>query len=282
MSIFANRSTFIATMHHKEQMIAPLIEKALGLKCITSQDFDTDVFGTFTGEVARPASQLETLRMKCKKGLEISNLEICIASEGSFGAHPTLPILPANIEMVMLTDKLFDIEVVGQVLSTETNFSKQVVSSWEEAYKFAEKANFPTHALIVQAVEGDTKQTSVFKGIHNTNEFQCIVIDLLKKYKLIQLETDMRAMHNPKRRKVIAQATEVLIKKLQSACPQCGQLGFSAVDIRLGLPCEDCGLPTRKIIATIWQCARCKFVKEELYPQGIKKAEATYCSFCNP
>ncbi len=281
MSLFSHRTAFIATMHQKEQIIAPLMESALGLNCVISQGFDTDVFGTFTGEVARPASQLETLRMKCNKGMEISGLDIGIASEGAFGAHPTLPFLPANIEMVMLIDKQHDLEVVGQVLSIETNFAGHMVASWEDARQFAEKIGFPSHALIVKTGGGNKGELSSVRTLKTAAEFESKVIDLLKKHQTVYLETDMRAMHNPTRRKVIAQATENLIKKLQSPCPQCGTLGFSPTDVRLGLPCENCGLPTQKVIATILQCDKCNFIKEELYPEG-REAEARYCSFCNP
>lgn len=287
MSLFTDRVAFIATMHQKEKIIAPLMENSLGLRCTTLQTFDTDVFGTFTGEVQRPASQLETLRMKCQKGLEISGLEICIASEGAFGAHPTLSFLAADIEMLMLIDKKNNLEVVGQVLTTETNFATTGVSAWEEALEFAEQIGFPEHALVITVNTSPSKnelekKQTIAKGINQFNELQYLVNKLLKENQSIHLETDMRAMHNPTRRKVIAQTTQELIKKLLSSCPQCGTLGFSPSDFRLGLPCENCGLPTQQVYATIWKCAKCNFVKEEIYPQGNTTADATYCSFCNP
>lgn len=272
------QQALIASMHQKEKVIAPLLEKAFGLRCFTLENFDTDQFGTFSGEIDRPASQLGTLRMKCLQGLAqaTENVHIGIASEGAFGSHPLMPFVPANIEMVMLIDTHNHLEIVGQAMSTETNFAQASLTSWEEIEKFALQVNFPTHALIIKSSQ------QIFKGIDEKIILQDIANEVLRKEKSLYIETDMRAMHNPTRQKVIAQATEDLIKKLNSACPQCGTIGFSQTEVRLGLPCAYCGLPTQKVLASIWQCAKCNFVQEHLYPEGTQEADPMYCSFCNP
>jgi hypothetical protein len=120
------------------------------------------------------------------------------------------------------------------------------------------------------------------KGIKEFDILKNKVNGLLKKHQSIVLETDMRAMNNPIRRKVIRQATEDLIQKLLSSCPQCGTLGFAPTEMRLGLPCENCGLPTTQALARIWECAKCHFIKEEHYPAQKATADAMYCAFCNP
>lgn len=53
MNSFSQRKLVIATKHHKEKVIAPLIEKVLGVECFVGKNFDTDTLGTFTGEVER-------------------------------------------------------------------------------------------------------------------------------------------------------------------------------------------------------------------------------------
>jgi hypothetical protein len=63
--MFKNRELVIATKHHKEKVIAPLLEKELGVKCIVVKNFDTDQFGTFTGELARAEDAITTARKKC-------------------------------------------------------------------------------------------------------------------------------------------------------------------------------------------------------------------------
>jgi hypothetical protein len=58
--MFKGRSLLIATKHEKEQIIGPIFEKELGVTFSVPDHFDTDVFGTFTGEVERKADPITT------------------------------------------------------------------------------------------------------------------------------------------------------------------------------------------------------------------------------
>jgi hypothetical protein len=49
--LFKNRRLLIATKHEKEKVIA-LLEKN-GVICFVNENFDTDLLGTFTGEIER-------------------------------------------------------------------------------------------------------------------------------------------------------------------------------------------------------------------------------------
>jgi len=60
------------------------------------------------------------------------------------------------------------------------------------------------------------------------------------------LQTELRAHANPTRMEMIRLAAEDLVKKLRSPCPACGALGFWLVEHIAGLPCGDCGAPTRE------------------------------------
>jgi len=51
--VFENRKLIIATKHDKERVIAPLVNKYLGINKTFTTDFDTDSLGTFTGEIER-------------------------------------------------------------------------------------------------------------------------------------------------------------------------------------------------------------------------------------
>jgi hypothetical protein len=62
--LFDGRTVLIATMHKKEAIIAPLLEKELSVKCMTTSELNTDHFGTFSGEMARDYPPLQTVRMK--------------------------------------------------------------------------------------------------------------------------------------------------------------------------------------------------------------------------
>lgn len=87
-------------------------------------------------------------------------------------------------------------------------------------------------------------------------------------------------MYNPTRMKNIAQATENLIQKLQSLCPNCSAPGFDILARQPGLPCSWCGMPTHEIQAMIYGCQFCHF-KQELSVEQ-KTADAQFCQFCNP
>jgi hypothetical protein len=45
--VFPGRKLLIASKHQKEEVIAPLLEKALEVTCIVPANFDTDELGTF-------------------------------------------------------------------------------------------------------------------------------------------------------------------------------------------------------------------------------------------
>tara|TARA_B110000116_G_C16594769_1_gene472242 strand:+ start:294 stop:461 length:168 start_codon:yes stop_codon:yes gene_type:complete len=51
--MFKGRPLIIATKHEKEKIIAPLLEDNLGGISFVNPDFDTDMLGTFSGEVER-------------------------------------------------------------------------------------------------------------------------------------------------------------------------------------------------------------------------------------
>jgi hypothetical protein len=68
------------------------------------------------------------------------------------------------------------------------------------------------------------------------------------------LEHDARAHAHPTRREAIRLATENLRDKLLSLCPACGTPGFWLVERPPGLPCADCGAPTRQTRTEVWGC----------------------------
>ncbi|MEP0912507.1 hypothetical protein NDA02_05245 [Leptolyngbya sp. ST-U4] len=283
---FRDRLATLATMHQKEIAIAPLLKENLGLQVTVPHGFDSDRLGTFTREVKRYGTQLEAARQKAIVGMELTGHAIGIASEGSFGPHPAMPFLPSNREIVLLIDRGNDLEVIGEAISTETNFSHKQVTNLEEAKTFARKAKFPQHGLVVIAnadANGITKDKDlIIKGI--TSEAQLIdaVQWALKQADRVHIETDMRAMHNPTRMKIIAQATEDLIAKLQKTCPNCNTPGFSVADRLPGLPCGLCGTPTDLTRSIVYRCQKCQHREEVLFPNGVETADPGQCPYCNP
>lgn len=95
------------------------------------------------------------------------------------------------------------------------------------------------------------------------------------------LETDVRAMANPTRLKYIRLAAEDLARKLRSFCPECDALGFWIVERLAGLPCEDCGAPTRETQADVLGCVKCPYrVTRERMDKYA--ADPGRCDYCNP
>ncbi len=279
-NLFQNRQLVIGTKHAKEKVMAPLLERSLGVTCFVAENLNTDILGTFTGEIERLNVPITTLRNKCLLAMEQHNCDLGIASEGSFGSHPSIFFAPANEELVMLIDRKNDLEITARELSTQTNFKGREITSETDLIEFAHSVLFPSHALILrQAKSGNAR---IIKGItdwqHLINSYNALITEFGTAY----AETDMRAMHNPSRMQVIAEATKKLIAKIQSCCPGCHTPGFGIKGINPGLPCSRCGSPTQSTLSHIYSCIKCNYTTEKKFPHKKTTEEPTYCQECNP
>lgn len=278
--MFKDRKIVIATKHKKEQVLGSILERELGVKCIVSENIDTDKLGTFSGEIGRYDDPITTARTKCLMAIEATGCDLAIASEGTFGMHPEIFFLPANDELLFFLDKKNNLEIIARELSTETNHCAAELSSLEELLVFAEKAGFPSHGLILKKGKNDFSE--MIKGIVDKQQLINCFEKLIAKQGVAHVETDMRAMYNPTRMKVIEKAAHKLIKKINSLCSDCNTPGFGITNANQGLPCELCNCPTRSTLSYVYKCQKCSFVKEEKFPHGKMKEEATYCDVCNP
>ncbi|WP_017302395.1 DUF6671 family protein [Nodosilinea nodulosa] len=278
---FAGRVAVLATMHRKEAAIAPQLEAQLGVRVTVPPAFDTDVFGTFTGDIKRPADQLTTARLKAAAALRQTGETLAVASEGSFGPHPQIPFVACDRELVVLIDRQHQLEIVGECLSTDTNYRSQAIHSPEEALAFAEAVGFPQHGLVVKDSEADS---ILGKGITAVETLLPLVKQALDQSPepKIYLETDMRALYNPTRMGVIAQAAEDLVRAIAQGCPACSCPGFSVVKQFPGLPCSLCGTPTLLTLARLHRCQRCQFEQRLPGDHGFSAADPSYCPYCNP
>lgn len=283
-NLLVNRVAVLATMHQKERVMSPILERELGVKITVPADFDTDKFGTFTREIQRSGTQIEAARLKIEKALDIAGETLGFASEGTFGPHPAMPYLPANREIVLLLDLANNLEIVGESLSVETNYSHQLVASVEEALSFSEKVGFPAHALVISVGEIEGGNSEIVKGIATEKQLFDAVTAGLKKSSTnqVHVETDMRAMYNPTRMKNIENATLDLVKKIRQFCPECGWPGFEVAERKLGLPCGLCCFPTQLVRSAIYKCKNCGYTKEKLFPDDRETADPALCQYCNP
>ncbi|MFV8364231.1 DUF6671 family protein [Flavobacterium sp. ZT3P35] len=260
--------------------IAPILEKELAVKCYTSDVFDTDLLGTFSGELQRKDDAFTTLRNKCIGASIENNCDLILACEGSFGAHPSIFFANANVELVMLKDFKNDIEIVAREISMETNFNGKTITSEYELLAFAEQIQFPSHGIILRPAE--KVYTKMHKGIVTHELLLQHYKELKAEFVYVYAETDMRALFNPTRMKVIEKATQNLIEKIKHLCPNCSTPGFDIVTAQAGLPCENCYLPTRSTLSYLYQCKKCNHAENKLYPRGIQFEDPTYCDNCNP
>lgn len=278
--LFYGRNILIATKHEKEKVIAPILEKYLGVKCIIDKTFDTDIFGTFTGEIDRIEDPISIARKKCMMAMEKNKCDLAISSEGSFGAHPSIFFSPADDEILMLVDKKNKLEIFSRELTTATNFNAKQISSHSGLISFAKEVKFPSHGLILRNSKAD------YSIIYKENNTWKILIENFNQIHQsnggVYVETDMRAMNNPTRMKAIITATKKLAKKILSVCPECSTPGFSITDVVAGLPCELCHTPTRSALNYLYTCQKCNYQKTKKFRNKKKYEDAMYCDYCNP
>ena len=278
--MFEGRKLVIATKHEKEQVISPIIEKELGVECFVATNIDTDQLGTFSGEIERKEDPISTARKKCELAIEANNCDLAIASEGSFGPHPTMYFITADEEFLLFVDKKNDLEIIVREISTETNFNGAEIKTKSELDAFLQSVNFPSHAIILKNAKSDFSDLA--KGINSYELLLTKFTEFMCNYGNVYIETDMRALFNPTRMKVIEQAAIKLAKKINSFCPKCATPGFGISEVKKGLRCELCYAPTESTLSFIYSCEKCDFTSEEIFPHGKELEDPMFCNFCNP
>jgi hypothetical protein len=278
--MFEGRSLFIATNHHKEAVIQPILERELNVNCFSIPLFNTDQFGTFSGEIERSQSPVDTLKAKCQLGFDVTACDLVIATEGSFGAHPDLPFCAAQDELILLMDFKNNVSFSARILTTETNFQGKKIRSEEELIAFGESINFPNQAIILRNEE----QSMLYmkKGINDWDELLTAFRVCMRRHDNVFVETDMRAMHNPLRMKHIEQLTLKLMAQLKVLCPSCEMPGYGVTSILPGLPCWICETPTSSVLKHVLTCTACQHQEEVYFPNGRQTEEPTFCPACNP
>lgn len=278
--MFRGRTLLVVTKHGKDKVISPIMEKKLGVKCLVTENFDTDMLGTFTGDVDRKDDPIITARKKCLLALELTNYDLAVASEGSFGPHPSLFFVPADDEFLVFIDKKNNLEIIARELSIKTNFNGTEIKTERELLDLVKKAKFPSHRLIVRKSKDDLSE--MVKGIGDKYLLKNTFKFFLNNYGSAFIETDMRAMYNPTRLRVIEKATKKLADKIKTGCPECGTPGFGITEARKGLPCKICNYPTNSTLSYIYSCMKCSFSKEKKYPDNKYKEDPMWCDLCNP
>lgn len=279
---YRGRTLALATMHRKEEVIAPPLRALLGAKLVVPV-IDTDQLGTFSGETPRPGGALEVALRKARLGMQAAQCHLGLASEGSFGPHPGIFCLPCDTELLVFVDDERGFTLAEAVRSPDTNFFQATIDTLAAARAAARQALFPSHAVVLRPEPWGDRQV-IFKGIVSEAQLAeafaaCRAAPAMGQ---VWLETDMRAQHNPSRRRVIAEVADKLARRLATSCPACVAPGWGRVDVEFGLPCQGCESPTELVRCELWGCVRCAHQERRPRPDGRKWAKPGECGFCNP
>lgn len=273
----------LATMHGKERAIAPLAARFLGLDPHVAEGLDTDVFGTFSRDVARAGTPRDAARAKIAAAFRLMpDARVGLASEGSFGPHPGLPFAALNRELVLLINRETGLELIGHHATMATNFAHDVVTDVAAGLALAAKAGFPAHGVIVMGVlDGQpAPQLALFKAIAAEADLAAVLSRTIALTGAAHIETDMRAHRNPRRMRAIRRAMIDLVRRSGSCCPACARPGFAMTGRVPGLPCAWCRSPTPLARAEIWACEGCDCREER--PVAAPSADPMHCAECNP
>ena len=279
-AVYAGAEIALLTQHGKQRVIAPALEGVLGCRVRHVDGYDTDLLGTFTRDIPRFGTQVEAARRKARIAMELAGSPFGLGSEGAFLPDPFIGMAPWNVEVIVLIDYLRNLEVVGSAQG-RGNFSHLLTNEWPALDAFAREVGFPEQQLVVRP--RDEHDRRIRKGIHTWPELEAALAwavseaDNGKAF----VETDGRAHANPARMANIALAAADLAARLASLCPACGTPGYWQVERMTGLPCADCGTPTREICGRIFGCLKCAH-RETRTLSAPAHADPGRCDVCNP
>jgi len=270
----------VGTRHGKERQFAPAFRSVLGAQLLTPPDLDTDRFGTFTGETPRSGAAADAARGKARLAMDCTGLPYGLASEASYG------VLPGgwfgHEELVVFCDDGLGIEVLTGHRSATVPGPGHRVSDPREL-PGACVAGLPMQALTVRPAGVDPAGGGVesVKGITDTDTLTSAVAAAVASSPdgLAVVEPDLRAHHNPSRRRVLRRLAVGLARRLATGCPACGTPGFGRVDARPGLPCRLCQRPTALPSSEIHACVSCS---HQLIRAVSGDADPAVCPSCNP
>lgn len=281
-SCYAGVDIVLTTKHSKSLAIAPVFLSELGAK-IVECNVDTDTLGTFSGEIPRRGTALDCVQRKCEWGMTLLDAEFGLASEGSFGPHPSIPFVACDQEILCFIDLKRGFQLHLSTISQDTNYWMQTISSIEELEKKLVELRFPSHALIVRPNKPSINNM-IFKSINSYDALHHALKESIahSKDSKARVETDMRADKNPTRMALISELAMELSKRLATMCEECGTPGWGKVRVEAGLECSDCGAPTELARAEIFGCVKCAYSISLPRSDGLSTANPMYCGHCNP
>lgn len=290
---YADRPVALATRHGKQRVIGRALLHGLGARLLHLPELDTDQLGSFCGTVARRGTALEACIAKAELALAHGGTGLAIASEGSFGPHPAVPLLPVGLEVMVFLDRDRGLTIHEQLQARRTNFAQRRLTpelmdaqaGAADLERWLKAVGFPSHALIVRPADAIAPDAAALrKGIHQRQALWAAIAAAaaVSPSGEVQLETDMRAHCNPTRMACIRALSFRLVRRIATPCPSCQTPGWGPIDSVPGLPCAWCGEPTALTRAEIHGCVRCDARRELPRRDGLRQADPGHCPHCNP
>jgi hypothetical protein len=274
----------LATMHGKENVIAPALRERIGLIVETPVSIDTDTLGTFTGEVPRVGTMREVAIAKARLGIAASGLRIGIGSEGTYGPHPHIPFVPGGMELMVLVDDELGIVVAEHLIDDAPVYDHEVVTDAGELPEFLQRTGFPAQALIAMPYEPVADNYPIHKGLGEKSALSAAITDCAPHSRdgRVIVQTDMRAHMNPSRMKTVGRLARKLGERIATACPACRLPGFGQTGVEGGLPCRWCGAKSVMYRHEIYGCVACDHREWRQRADGLTHADPGRCPECNP
>jgi hypothetical protein len=268
----------LPTLHEKDSVIAPIFQSGLGIQ-VQVASIDTDQFGTFAGEIPRTMSQLDTAIAKARAAIASTGIPLAIASEGTIGPNPLIPIASSDLETIVFIDSERDLIIHESFRSSEIVTVRKTLQPGQNLDELLAKADFPNHALIAR-----TETPAAFQAVKGIRDFDKLVQaiqDLSKDSGSVIVESDLRASFSPSRMQNIANCAKLLAERIATTCPQCQTPGWGKIAPVFGLPCQDCGQKVESAVeADQLGCVSCDYV--QTVERAGAYAESRFCDSCNP
>jgi hypothetical protein len=274
---FFRRQFTLLTLHKKEQIIAPIIQQRLDGHVLLTQDYNTDLLGSFDGAVQRTLTPKECALKKAQLATELTGCSLGLGSEGSFGSGP-FGFVTFDHELVACVDIEQGWSIVGSAYGP-VDVRQQDCQHLQQVDEFL--AGVPIGQGLMLTTKDNTGATIISKGLSAPAEvYDQLTAWFGSGFNPLTISYDLRAHQCPARRDRIAEATENLVARLLSACPGCKRPDFWPDHRETGLPCQWCGTPTsmEKLRKSI--CQDCHH--EELFLPAQSVADQQYCPYCNP
>jgi hypothetical protein len=269
-------TALLVTKHHKLGLIAPAFEQ-IGWD-VDATVADTDVLGTFAGDVPRRFSPIETARRKALLGASMRDAGWLLASEGSIDQR--VGGITRDVELVVAVERSRGTTIVGSATRlgiTAVRFEVDRKTSDEAIARSCAGADLPRHHLLVAPNDGSSPPVA---GLSDVEAVLDACHQLRRRRKTLIVQTDLRSHLCPSRQPTITSAAEDLVSRLARPCPRCGRPGFGEEEPILGLPCLVCRQPTQERRALRSRCPWCAF--EELNLLSQEGADPLHCWRCNP